>query len=108
MKLIDGSFKYGETVAIDVDGKLHTCKVSFDLESGEYVTINGKKIYARDVKKTKNQTESTLKYIRNNRDKISVLAPKGTKDIWKQYAADLGMSMNAFVIYCVEKEIHGQ
>lgn len=107
MKLIDGSFKYGETVAIDADGKLYKCKVSYDLESGEYVTINGNRIYAADLEKKQfNHNAYMVKYIREKRDRITVSIPKTQGETWRQYAADLDMSMNAFIIYCVEKEIH--
>lgn len=48
-----------------------------------------------------------MEYIKKNKDKITVLVPKGTKDVWKARSEFKGMSMNAFIIYCVEKEIYG-
>lgn len=108
MKLIDGVFKYGETVAVEIDGNLMRRKVHY--ADGElYINIDGRKVYEKDLTGQQKFDSSAymIEYIRQKRDKISVLAPKGTKDSWKKYAADLGMSMNAFIIYCVEKEIHG-
>ena len=108
MKLIDGVFKYGEEVAIDVDGRLVKRKVHY--ADGElFVDIDGKRITAGDLfgKPTFDQTAYVTEYIRQKKDKISVLAEKGTKDRWKTYASNLNMSMNAFIIYCVEKEING-
>lgn len=109
MKLIDGIFKYGETVAIDVDGKLIKRKVHY--ADGElYVDYNGERITESDLSGLYklNKYAYDQAYIKKHIDKISVAAPKGTKDIWKAAAGDHGMSMNAFIIYCVEKEIHGQ
>lgn len=109
--LLDGLFKYGETVAIDVEGTLYKRKVHYALESGNYVNIGNEKIYESEIampQKKYDHNAYVQSYIRDKRDKISVLAPKGTKDNWKKTAADLGMSMNAFIIYCVEKEIHGE
>lgn len=108
MKLIDGLFKYGETVAIDVDGKLIKRKVRYS--DGElYIDIDGERMREKDLDGVKkfDQNTYTMEWIKEKKDKISVLAPKGTKDKWKTYAADRGMSMNAFIIDSVEKEIKG-
>lgn len=108
MKLIDGVFKYGEEVAIDVDGRLVKRKVHY--ADGElFVDIDGKRITESEVsgKPTFDKTAYITGYIRDKKDKISVLADRGTKDRWKTYASNLNMSMNAFIIYCVEKEING-
>lgn len=108
MKLIDGLFKYGETVAIDVDGRLVKRKVHY--ADGElFVDIDGKRVKEGDLSGVRkfDQVAYVADYQRKNNERISLLLKKGTKDAWKQYAADLNMSMNAFIIYCVEKEIHG-
>ena len=108
LKLIDGVFKYGETVAVEINGKLIRRKVHY--ADGElYINVDGKKLYEHELSGQQkfDQTAYVMDWIKQKKDKISVLAPKGTKDAWKQYATDLGMSMNAFIIYCVEKEIHG-
>lgn len=109
MKLVDGLFKYNETVAIDVDGALVKRKVHY--ADGElYVDVNGKRITEKELGGVKkfDQSAYIMGWMKENKDKISVAAPKGTKDKWKAVAKDLGMSMNAFIIYCVEKEIHGK
>lgn len=109
MKLIDGLFKYGETVAIDVDGKLIKRKVHY--ADGElFVDVNGERITDKNLAGIKKYDAYAYnqEYHRQHTDRISIAAPKGTKDKWKAVAGDLGMSMNAFIIYCVEKEIHGQ
>ena len=108
MKLIDGIFKYNETVAIDVDGRLVKRKVHY--ADGElFVDIDGKRVKEKDLSGIKKWDKSAYdqEYLRKYRDRITVTAMKGTKERWKATAADLGMSMNAFIIYCVEKEIHG-
>lgn len=109
MKLIDGLFKYGETVVIDVDGKRIKRKVHF--ANGElFVEIGGKRIKENEVpgKRKWDEKAYRLEYMRKNRDQISVVAQKGTKIKWKTYASNLNMSMNAFIIYCVEKEINAK
>lgn len=108
MKLIDGIFKYGETVAIDVDGKLVKRKVHY--ADGElYVDVDGKRIKADDLteRKTFDMYAYVSEYQKKHNERISLLVKKGTKHRWKIAADDLNMSMNAFIIYCVEKEIDG-
>lgn len=109
MKLIDGIFKYGETVAIDVDGKLIKRKVHY--ADGElYVDYNGERITESDISGIKkfDKYAYDAEYQRKNNERVSLLLRKGTKDIWKAAAGDHGMSMNAFIIHCVEKEINGK
>lgn len=110
MKLIDGVFKYGETVAIDVDGKLIKRKVHYGSLDGLYVEVDGERISAESLQGAKifDQNAYVADYHRKNNERVSLLLKKGTKDTWKAVADDLGMSMNAFIIYCVEKEIHGK
>lgn len=57
------------------------------------------------AKYTEAQKAATLKYIRENMGKISVLVPKDTKDHWKQIASDKGLSLSQFIIESVNKEI---
>lgn len=47
-------------------------------------------------------------YKKNKYDAFQVLVPKGSKQIWKRYADDMGVSMSKFIAYCVEKEIKGR
>nr|DAV13552.1 MAG TPA: hypothetical protein [Caudoviricetes sp.] len=55
------------------------------------------------------EKEKELSYIaqyqKNNYDRITVMAPKGTKEDVKR-AADLkGVKMSAFVLECIQKEL---
>ena len=108
MKLVDGLFKYGETVAIDVDGKLIKRKVHY-ADGLLYIDYNGERIDEQHIDGLYKFDKSAYdqEYIRKNLDKMSVAAPKGTKDKWKSAAKAVGKSLNAFIIYCVEKEIDG-
>lgn len=107
-KIVEGLFKYGQEVVVEIDGNLYKRKVHY--ADGElFISIDGCRYKDTDFVGGKKFDKSAydMEYLKNNRDRISVLASKGSKDKWKQYASDLGMSMNAFIIYCVEKEIHG-
>ena len=109
MKLIDGVFKYGETVVIDVDGKLLKRKVRY-ANGSLYIDIEGQKFFGKDISgvSTFDKSSYDQNYMKENRDRISVIAIKGTKERWKQFAHEHDMSMNAFIIDCVEKEITGE
>lgn len=50
------------------------------------------------------QKEYAKKYI-EKLDDIKIRPEKGTKELWKREAAERGMSLNQFIIYCVDKEI---
>ena len=108
MKIIDGLFKYGETVAIDVDGKLIKRKVHY--ADGElFVDVDGERIKEKDLSGIKKWDKSAYntEYNRKHRMRFTASVPKEQGENWKAVANDLGMNMNAFLIYCVEKEIHG-
>lgn len=108
MKLIDGLFKYGETVAIDVDGKLVKRKVHY--ADGElFVDVDGKRISENDLSGIRKWDKSAYDtaYNRTRRCRFVASIPKEDGEAWKKAAAERGMSMNAFIIYCVEKEING-
>lgn len=110
MKLIDGVFKYGQTVAIDVDGKLVKRKVHYGILDGLYITIDGEKYGESDLSGIKkfDQDAYVADYQRKNNERVSLLLKKGTKDRWKAAADDRGKSMNKFIIDSVEKEIEGK
>ena len=40
-----------------------------------------------------------------NLDRISIAAPKGTKDRWKAVAADRGQSLNQLIVESVDNQI---
>lgn len=46
------------------------------------------------------------KYIAEKTDDIRIRVPKGTKDIWKAYAKNQGISLNALIIKLMEEEIN--
>lgn len=109
MKLIDGIFKYGETVAIDVDGKLIKRKVHY--ADGElFVDVDGNRIRDKDLDGVSSfdWNAYSAEYNRSKRDRITVSVPKDQGEIWRSAAGDHGMSMNAFIVQCVEKEINGK
>lgn len=56
-------------------------------------------------KYTEAQKKSAKKWDAANLDRISVAAPKGTKDRWKATAAALDKSLNQFIVEAVENEI---
>ena len=56
-------------------------------------------------KYTEAQKKSAKKWDAANLDRISVAAPKGTKDRWKATATALNKSLNQFIIEAVESEI---
>ena len=110
MRLESGRFRVGEHVVVSVHGKKY--KRTVMEESGKpYVVVNGDKVFEDGISNNRrgkfDKSKYDHEYVRIHNDRIGLTVPKGTKDEWKQYAADLGMSMNAFIIYCVEKEIHG-
>lgn len=111
IKLESGRFRIGEKVVVSIHGKKYSRRVHSDAGK-PYIRINKGIAYENDISNNRrgqydNHNSYTMQYIKDKKDKISLLTEKGTKDIWKKYAADQGMSLNAFVIYCVEKEIHG-
>ncbi len=108
MRLVDGLFNYGENVAIDVDGKLIKRKVHY--ADGElFVDIDGKRIKQDDLSGIKKFDKSVYntEYNRNCRARFTATIPKEQGDRWTAMAKERGMSMNAFIIHCVEKEING-
>lgn len=61
-----------------------------------------------DKKRVRDQstrTEYFAKYHAERRDQITIYTPKGTKDIWKSEASNRGLSLNAFIVKCVEDEL---
>lgn len=45
-------------------------------------------------------------YNRINYDRISIMLPKGTREVYKEYAQKNGMSLNALVCKLLDKEIN--
>lgn len=108
MKIIDGLFKYGETVALDVDGKLVKRKVHY--ANGElFVDVNGERIKEKELAGVRKWDKSAYStdYNRKHRARYTATVPKEQGAKWKAEAEARGMNMNAFLIYCVEKEING-
>lgn len=56
-------------------------------------------------KYTEKKRESNRKWDAANLDRMSVAAPQGTKERWKEAAADRGKSLNQFIVDTVEAEI---
>ena len=51
------------------------------------------------------QKKATLKYREKAYDRFEIIAPKGTKEIWKAHAADKGKSLNAYITELVEADM---
>lgn len=60
------------------------------------------------VERRQRKSQYDQEYIKKYRDKITILAEKGSKEKWREFAAGRDQSMNAFIIECVEKEIFGE
>lgn len=56
-------------------------------------------------KYTEARKENNKKWDAANLDRISVAAPKGTKERWKSAATDRGKSLNQFIVDTMENEI---
>lgn len=56
-------------------------------------------------KYTEAKKESNRRWDSDNLDRISVAAPSGSRDRWKEAAAARGKSLNRFIIDSVESEI---
>ena len=54
------------------------------------------------------QKRATLKYRDKACDRIEVVVKKGIKDIYKAHAATKGMSLNAYIIDLIEKDMEGE
>ena len=52
-----------------------------------------------------NQLEYTKNYIKENYDTLQVKIKKGKKDLIKQRAESLGLSMNAYIVGLIEKDM---
>lgn len=59
-------------------------------------------------KEKKSRTPYITAYMKEKKDKISVLADKGTKERWRNAAQIENKSLNRFVIDIVESHIDGK
>lgn len=48
---------------------------------------------------------ATMKYMKENYDRIEIKVSRGTKEQYKFEAAKVGLSLNAFVVQAIENEI---
>lgn len=55
--------------------------------------------------KKEDELSYIAKYQKENYDRITVMAPKGTKEDLRKAADFKGMSLSAFVLDCVQKEL---
>lgn len=53
---------------------------------------------------TQQQKIATNKYIKNNKDRLSICMDKGTKEQWRKQASTHGMSLTAYIAYLIEKD----
>lgn len=54
---------------------------------------------------TEAQKKAAMKYMAEKTDLIRLRVPKGTKDVWKEYAESRGVSMTMFVTDLVNEYI---
>lgn len=59
-------------------------------------------------KYTEARKESNKKWDAANLDRMSIAAPQGSKERWKEAAADRGKSLNQFIVDAVEAEINSK
>ena len=57
-------------------------------------------------KYTEKKKESNRKWDAANLDRMSIAAPQGTKERWKNAATERGKSLNQFIVDSVEAEIN--
>ena len=51
------------------------------------------------------QKKATMKYIKENKEQISILLPKGKKEVYKAYAKSKGKSLTQYWVDCIESDI---
>jgi len=49
--------------------------------------------------------ERTMKYMKENREKLTLNFPLGCKDRYKQYAQSQGLSLTALIVKLIEEDI---
>lgn len=54
---------------------------------------------------TESKRKANDKYIREHYERIPISYPKGTRELWKQYATARGLSLAEFVRRAVEEYI---
>lgn len=54
---------------------------------------------------SKAQQKAVNKYVRENYDRINVNMPKGKKDEIQAHAAQLGMSVNAYINQAIDEKM---
>lgn len=55
-------------------------------------------------KYTEAQKNASLRYLKEKTDDIRIRAPKGTKERWRAAAEAAGMSLNQYVLKCVNEK----
>ena len=50
--------------------------------------------------------ERTMRYMKENRDKLTINLPKGDKERYKEYAETKGKSLTGFIVELIEREIN--
>lgn len=52
-----------------------------------------------------NKSKYIAKYEQDHYDKILVRIPKGSREVWKRFAGFEGISLNQFIVKCVNVAI---
>ena len=112
MRYESGKFEVGRQVIVSIHGQRYVRTVQ-EIDGNPYIEIQGEKAFENDLSNYRpkhgkfDKERYAREYRRTHYDRMTILARKGTKETWKQFAADRGMSLSAFVTYCVEKELYG-
>lgn len=52
-----------------------------------------------------NKNAYKREYAKNNYDQLRIELPKGTKDVWKEHAREMGLPLKQFIVKAVEEYI---
>ena len=55
---------------------------------------------------SKERSTQMQEYNRENRDKLTLSLPKGTKEVYRDYAKSKGMSLTELIVSLIEKDMN--
>lgn len=51
------------------------------------------------------QKKATMKYIKENYERLNLMLPKGKKEVYQAYAKSKGKSLTQYWVDCIESDI---